>query len=97
MSTLTAVASKPLSHANAIIISQKLPSHIGNLQPSPTKLKKLGIKVRDFTSEKLYHQPELCISIAKSYLVLPGRLLDIKRLKNIYSKATGNWYMNRTY
>ena len=53
MSTVIAtVASKPLRHTNATIISLKPPNHIGNLQPSAAKLKKLGIKVRDFASEK---------------------------------------------
>jgi hypothetical protein len=47
------VASKPLSRANAVIIpSRKPPSRVGNLQPSVAELKKLGIRVRDFASEK---------------------------------------------
>jgi hypothetical protein len=46
------VASKPLSRENATIISRKPPSRIGNCQPSAAKLKRLGIKVRDFASEK---------------------------------------------
>jgi len=33
---------------------------------------------------RLYHQPELFISIAKSYLVLRGRLLDVKKPKKMY-------------
>ena len=53
MSTSTRmVASKPLSRANATIISRKPPSRIGNCQPSVAELKMLGIKVRDFASEK---------------------------------------------
>ena len=53
MSTSTGMtASKPLSRANATIISRKPPSHIGNRQPSAAELKRLGIKVRDFASEK---------------------------------------------
>jgi hypothetical protein len=47
------VASKPLHRANAVIISSRKPlSRVGNLQPSATELKKLGIRVRDFAFEK---------------------------------------------
>ena len=47
------VASKPLHHTNAVIILSRKPlSHVGNLQPSATELKKLGIRVRDFAFEK---------------------------------------------
>ena len=47
------VASKPLHRANAVIIPTRKPlSHVGNLQPSATELKKLGIRVRDFAFEK---------------------------------------------
>jgi len=45
-------ASKPLSRANAIVISKKPQSRVGNQQPSSADLKKLGIKVRDFAYEK---------------------------------------------
>ena len=41
-----------VSCANATILSRKPTRHIGNLQPSAAELKKLGIKVRDFASEK---------------------------------------------
>ena len=51
MSTGT-VTCKPLSRANAVIISRKPSSCVGNQQPSAAKLKRLGIKVRDFASEK---------------------------------------------
>ena len=44
--------SKPLSRANAIVISKKPQSRVGNQQPSSADLKKLGIKVRDFAYEK---------------------------------------------
>lgn len=44
--------SKPLSRANAEIISKKPQSRVGNQQPSTADLKKLGIKVRDFAYEK---------------------------------------------
>jgi len=44
--------SKPLSRANAEIISKKPQSRVGNQQPSTVDLKKLGIKVRDFAYEK---------------------------------------------
>jgi len=48
-------ASKPLRRANAVIIpsrTRKPLSRVGNLQPSAAELNKLGIKVRDFASEK---------------------------------------------
>jgi hypothetical protein len=36
-------------------------------------------------SRRLYHQSELSISIAKSYLVLQDQLLHVKRQKKIYT------------
>jgi hypothetical protein len=48
----TSTAPKPLSRANAVIISGKPSSRVGNQQPSAAELKRLGIEVRDFAYEK---------------------------------------------
>ena len=60
--------SKPLSRANAAIISKKPQSRIGN-QPSAADLNKLGIKVRDFAYEKTL-PPVRTIHLHRQ--VLPG-------------------------
>jgi hypothetical protein len=61
--------SKPLSRANAAIISKKPQSRVGNQQPSTADLKKLGIKVRDFAYEKTL-PPVRTIHLHRQ--VLPG-------------------------
>ncbi|KIM46410.1 hypothetical protein M413DRAFT_441504 [Hebeloma cylindrosporum] len=43
---------KPLSRANAAIISKKPQSRVKDKQPSTADLKKFGVKVRDFAYEK---------------------------------------------
>ena len=58
MSTSTGMAaSKPLSRANATVISRKPLSRIRNQQPSVAELKRLGITVKDFAYEKTLPPP----------------------------------------
>lgn len=101
MTTSTAiatVASKSLRRTNAIIISRKPPNCIGNLQPSAAELKKLGIKVRDFASEKtlppartVYFHRQILPGVARQVIRRQKTQEDVSQLQQ------SHWYVNKTY
>ena len=90
------VASKSLSRANATIITWKPPSCIGNLQPSAAELKKLGIKVRDFASEKTL-PPARTVYLHRQ--ILPGVARQVirrqKTEEDVSQLQQSHWYVNR--
>lgn len=99
MSTsLATIASKPLSRANAKIKSQKPRSRIKNRQPSAAELKKLGIKVRDFASEKTL-PPARTVYLHRQ--ILPGVARQVirrqKTEEDVSQLQPSLGYVNRTH
>ena len=98
-------ASKPLSHANATVISRKPPSHIRNQQPSVAELKRLGIKVRDFAYEKtlplprtVYLHRQILPGIVKQAIMCQKTEEDVLQLQQSHHEMRRlDWYVDRTH
>jgi hypothetical protein len=98
-------ASKPLSRANATIISRKPPSRIGNQQPSAAELKRLGIKVRDFAFEKtlppartIYLHRQILPGVARQAITRQKTEEDILQLQQGHHEMRRlDWYVDRTH
>jgi hypothetical protein len=106
MSTSTGMAaSKPLSRANATVISRKPPSRIRNQQPSVAELKSLGIKVKDFAYEKtlppprtVYLHRQILPGIAKQAITREKTEEDVLQLQQSHHEMRRlDWYVDRTH